>query len=318
MNNEIWLWVGFNLFVLAMLALDLGVFHRQAHEVKIKEALGWSALWIGLSLVFNLIVWRWRGSEVAMEFLSAYLLEKALSVDNIFVFIIIFSYFKVPAILQHKVLFWGIISALVMRAACIAAGITLLKQFHWLIYVFGAFLILTGIKMALSKGKEIDPGKNPILSLLRRLLPVTDGYEGDEIFRTSRCAIMGDAIICHPDFHRADRSGVRCRFDSRRAFDYTRPVHRLHLERFCDFRFARAVFCAGRCDWLVPLFALRAFRRAGFRGYQDVDNRSLQNAHHSFHFRLLWAFCCFLSRYRFCAHQPRTPIAEKKEPEISE
>jgi len=176
------LWIGFNLFVLAMLALDLGVFHRKAHEVKIKEALAWSAVWIALALTFNVIVWQWRGPEVGMQFLTGYLIEKALSVDNIFVFIMIFAYFKVPALLQHKVLFWGIIGALLMRAACIAAGISLLKQFHWLIYVFGAFLIITGIKMALSKDKEIDPGKNPLLKVVRRLIPVTEEYHGDKFF----------------------------------------------------------------------------------------------------------------------------------------
>ncbi|MDF2441009.1 MAG: tellurite resistance protein TerC [Abditibacteriota bacterium] len=176
------LWIGFNLFVLAMLALDLGVFHRKAHEVTIKEALVWSAVWIALALGFNAIIWQWRGPEVAMQFLTGYLIEKALSVDNIFVFIMIFAYFKVPALLQHKVLFWGIIGALLMRAACIAAGITLLKQFHWLIYVFGVFLIITGIKMALSKGKEIDPGKNPVLNGIRRLMPVTEEYHGDKFF----------------------------------------------------------------------------------------------------------------------------------------
>ena len=176
------LWIGFNLFVLAMLALDLGVFHRKAHEVKIKEALAWSGVWIALAMVFNVIIWQWRGPEVGMQFLTGYLIEKALSVDNIFVFIMIFAYFKVPALLQHKVLFWGIIGALVMRAACIAAGITLLKQFHWLIYVFGAFLIITGIKMAVSKGKEIDPGKNPLLKGIRRLMPVTEEYHDDKFF----------------------------------------------------------------------------------------------------------------------------------------
>ena len=176
------LWIGFNLFVLAMLALDLGVFHRKAHEVKIKEALAWSAVWIALALVFNAIIWQWRGPEIGMQFLTGYLIEKALSVDNIFVFIMIFAYFKVPPLLQHKVLFWGIIGALLMRAGCIAAGITLLKQFHWLIYVFGAFLIITGIKMAISKGKEIDPGKNPVLKGIRRMMPVTEEYHGDKFF----------------------------------------------------------------------------------------------------------------------------------------
>jgi len=178
----IWIWVAFNLFVLAMLALDLGVFHRKSHAVGMKEALSWSAAWISLALLFNVGLYFWRGPQPAMEFLTGYLIEKALSVDNIFVFIMIFAYFKVPSLYQHKVLFWGILGALVMRAMCIAAGITLLKQFHWLIYVFGGFLILTGIKMLLTKDKEIDPAKNPMLGLFRRMMPVTENYEGDKFF----------------------------------------------------------------------------------------------------------------------------------------
>jgi tellurite resistance protein TerC len=178
--NEYVMWIGFNIFVLAMLALDLGVFHRQAHEVKIKEALLWSAVWIGLAMAFNVGVYFWRGPDTALEFLTGYLLEKALSVDNIFVFIMIFAYFRVPALYQHKVLFWGILGALVMRAIFIAAGVTLLQHFHWVIYIFGAFLILTGIKLAMQKDKEVHPEKNPVLRLFRRLMPVMKHYKGDK------------------------------------------------------------------------------------------------------------------------------------------
>lgn len=178
----IWAWGVFNFFVLAMLALDLGVFHRKSHAVGMKEALAWSAVWISLALLFNALIYFWRGPEPAIQFLTGYLIEKALSVDNIFVFIMIFAYFKVPSLYQHKVLFWGILGALLMRAVCIAAGVTLLKQFHWLIYVFGGFLVVTGIKMALAKGKEINPEKNPLLWLFRRMMPVTKDYEGDKFF----------------------------------------------------------------------------------------------------------------------------------------
>jgi tellurite resistance protein TerC len=187
-----WAWIVFNLFVLAMLALDLGVFHRNSHEVKMKEALSWSAVWIGMALLFNLLLYfNWKSispgsnytnSEAALMFLTGYLIEKALSVDNIFVFLMIFAYFKVPAIYQHKVLFWGIIGALVMRAICIAAGVALLKQFHWLVYVFGAFLIITGIKMVMQKDKKLDPEKNPVLKLFRRMMPVTPNFVGDKFF----------------------------------------------------------------------------------------------------------------------------------------
>lgn len=188
----LWAWVVFNLFVLAMLALDLGVFHRQAHEVKMKEALGWSAVWITMAMLFNVLIYfQWENlvpnstysnTEASLAFLTGYLIEKALSVDNVFVFLMIFAYFKVPAMYQHKVLFWGIIGALIMRAICIAAGVTLLKQFHWLIYVFGAFLIITGIKMAITKDKKIDPEKNPVLKAFRRMMPVTPNFVGDKFF----------------------------------------------------------------------------------------------------------------------------------------
>jgi len=180
MSNQILWWVGFNLFVLMMLAIDLSVFHRKAHEVKFKEALIWSIVWIALALLFNLGIYFWRGPQTALEFLTGYLIEKSLSVDNLFIFLLIFSYFRVPALYQHKVLFWGILGALVMRAIFIAAGVTLIQKFHWLIYIFGGFLILTGIKMALEKEKKIHPERNPVLRLFRRFVPVTSDYEGDK------------------------------------------------------------------------------------------------------------------------------------------
>ena len=182
MSSPVWMWVAFNVFVLAMLAVDLGVVHRRAHEVTLKEALVWSGIWIALALLFALGVYVWDGSQPALEFLTGYLIEKSLSVDNIFVFVLIFSYFKVPARYQHKVLFWGILGALVMRAMFIVAGIALLQQLHWIIYVFGALLILTGIKMATEKDKEIHPDKNPVLKLFRRLVPVTEDYHADHFF----------------------------------------------------------------------------------------------------------------------------------------
>lgn len=182
MANHVLVWVAFNLFVLAMLALDLGVFQRKAHEVHIREALAWSGVWITLALFFNVGIYVWHGSDTALEFLTGYVIEKSLSIDNIFVFLLIFTYFRVPNIHQHKVLFWGILGALLMRAAFIATGITLIEKFHWIIYVFGAFLIITGIKMALQKDKEIHPEKNPVLRLFRRLMPVTEDYADGKFF----------------------------------------------------------------------------------------------------------------------------------------
>ena len=179
---QVLLWGIFNIFVVAMLALDLGVFHRTAHVIRIREALAWCVLWMTLALLFNVGIYFWHGSEPALEFLTGYLLEYSLSVDNIFVFLMIFSYFRVPYLHQHKVLFWGILGALIMRALFILTGITLIQKFHWVIYIMGGFLVLTGIKMALQKGEEINPEHNPVLRLFRRLMPVTEDYEGDRFF----------------------------------------------------------------------------------------------------------------------------------------
>jgi len=182
MGTPLWVWIGFTLFVLSMLALDLGVFHRKSHEVTIKEALVWSGVWVVLALLFNLGVYYWRGYGPALEFLTGYLIEKSLSVDNIFVFMLIFTYFRVPPRYQHRALFWGVLGALVTRAILIALGISLIQRFHWVIYVFGAFLILTGVKMVLNKDKEIDPERNPALRIFRRFVPVTDDYRGGKFF----------------------------------------------------------------------------------------------------------------------------------------
>ena len=191
-EGTIWLWIGFNLFVLSLLALDLGVFHRHAHKVSIKEATIWSVVWITMAMVFNLglyLFWdrvspnnSYSNSEAALAFFTGYLIEKSLSVDNIFVFVLIFTFFAVPAIYQHRVLFWGILGALIMRGALIAVGAVLLKEFHWIIYIFGAFLILTGIRMAIHRNEEMHPEQNPVVKLLRRIIPVAENYEGDHFF----------------------------------------------------------------------------------------------------------------------------------------
>jgi tellurite resistance protein TerC len=192
MEGTIWPWIGFNLFVLMMLALDLGIFHRKSHAVSTKEAALWSVVWIGLAMLFNAGIYffwdviapqsTYTNSEASLAFFTGYLIEKSLSVDNIFVFVLIFTFFTVPAAYQHRVLFWGILGALLMRGVLIAVGATLLKEFHWIIYVFGAFLIFTGIRMALHKNEEVHPDKNPLVRLLRRIMPVTENYEGDKFF----------------------------------------------------------------------------------------------------------------------------------------
>ena len=177
-SAPLWLWVAFNAFVLGMLALDLGVFHRRAHVVSFREAAAWSTVWVVLALAFNLWIWHAFGAQKATEFLTGYLVEKSLSVDNIFIFALIFGYFAVPEEYQHRVLFWGILGALAMRAAFIALGAVLLTSFHWVIYVFGAFLVLTGIKMALAPDRGLEPDRNPVVKLVRRLIPVADRYHG--------------------------------------------------------------------------------------------------------------------------------------------
>lgn len=176
------LWIGFTVFVLALLALDLGVFHRQAHAVRAREALSWSIVWISLALLFNAGVYTWFGPERGLEFLTGFLIEKALAVDNIFVFVVLFSYFAVPASLQHKVLFWGILGALVMRAIFIFLGAALLQHFHWVMYVFGAFLVLTGIKLFKQNEMDVHPERNPLFRLFIRFVPAVPAYQGDRFF----------------------------------------------------------------------------------------------------------------------------------------
>jgi tellurite resistance protein TerC len=165
-----------------MLVLDLGVFHRRAHTVKFREALAWSVAWIALAGIFAIVIFFWHGRTPALEFVTGYVIELSLSVDNLFVFLLIFRFFQVPAIHQHKVLFWGILGALVMRAIFIAAGVGLIQRFHWIIYVFGAFLVYSGIKLFFQEEAEIHPEENPMLRLFRRWVPVTDDYVGNKFF----------------------------------------------------------------------------------------------------------------------------------------
>lgn len=188
--NQVYLWIGFNLFVLLMLALDLGIFHRRDHVVSVRESLTWTFVWIALAIAFNVGLYYWktglygpeRGTEIALQFLTGYLIEKSLSVDNVFVFLLLFAYFQVPTQYQHRVLFWGIIGALIFRGIFIGLGAVLIAKFHWVIYIFGAFLIFTGIKMAWAKDKEIHPESNPVLRLFRKMMPVTNQYHGKKFF----------------------------------------------------------------------------------------------------------------------------------------
>ena len=176
--QTLWPWLGFLTFVFLMLALDLGVFHRKAHVVSFKEAAVWSVVWIALGLAFGAGLAWFKGSTAGFEYLTGYVIEKSLSVDNIFVFVMIFSYFAVPAQYQHRVLFWGILGALLMRGVLIAVGAVLIERFHWVIYLFGAFLIVTGIKMFLFRNQQADLEKNPVIRLFKRFVPMTGDYHG--------------------------------------------------------------------------------------------------------------------------------------------
>jgi len=182
MGISIYFWIGFHLFIFFMLALDLGVFHKKTHKVPVKEALIWSAVWISLALIFNLFVLFEFGKTKALEFLTGYVIEYSLSVDNIFVFILIFSYFAVKSEYQHKILFWGILGALIMRGIFIFAGVALINRFHWIVIIFGGFLVYSGIAMLFQKDTAVDPEKNPIVKFFRKFLPVTDTIHGNRLF----------------------------------------------------------------------------------------------------------------------------------------
>src|SRR6516165_10631655 len=178
MHTNPWFWAAFNFGVLCMLAIDLFGFQRKAHAPSTKEAAIWTAVWVALSLGFNALIWSWQGNAKALEFLTGYLVEYSLSVDNIFVFVLVFSYFAVPAAYQHRVLFWGIFSALILRGVMIGIGVAFVERFHWALYLFGVFLLFTGIKMFFSEKKAVDITRNPLIRLVRRLLPVSESYHG--------------------------------------------------------------------------------------------------------------------------------------------
>jgi tellurite resistance protein TerC len=188
MGISIYFWIGFHLFIFLMLALDLGVFHKKIHKVPVKEAIIWTIVWISLALIFSLCIPRFIypeagiGKTKALEFLTGYVIEYSLSVDNIFVFILIFSFFNVDNRYQHKVLFWGILGALIMRATFIFAGVALINRFHWIVIIFGGFLVFTGIRMLFTREAPPEPDKNPIVRFFRKFLPVTETYHGESLF----------------------------------------------------------------------------------------------------------------------------------------
>ena len=195
MTDALWLWIGFNAFVLLMLALDLGVFHRKAHVVTFRESLCWTIVWVVMAMLFNLGIGHYMGDAKALEFFTGYVIEKSLSIDNVFVFALLFGYFAVPPLYQHKVLFWGIIGALILRATMIALGAKLITEFAWVIYVFGVFLIATGIKMIVKRETEIHPERNPLVRLFKRFMPVTPDYRGGKFFIRENGILMATPLF---------------------------------------------------------------------------------------------------------------------------
>ena len=198
--TQMGLWIGFGAIILAMLAIDLGLLNRKAHAVGLKEAATWSAVVVSVAALFNVWLFMERGHEAGLQFLSGYIVELALSVDNVFVFILIFSYFRVPPAYHHRVLFWGIFGALVMRGAMITAGALLIERFHWITYVFGAFLVLTGIRMAMHDDVDIEPESNPVLRLIRRFVPISASYEGQKFFTSRKDALGRVRLVATPLF----------------------------------------------------------------------------------------------------------------------
>jgi tellurite resistance protein TerC len=189
--NETTAWVLFNAFVVAMLALDLGVIHRRAERLTLRQALAWSAVWISIAAVFAVLLYVWQGRTAALEFSTGYVIELSLSADNLFIFLLIFQFFRLPENNQYRVLFWGILGAILMRAAFIFAGVGLIRRFHWIIYGFGALLVYSGIRLLFQRGAQIDPEKNPVLRIFRKLVPVTPDYVGSKFFvreGMQRCA----------------------------------------------------------------------------------------------------------------------------------
>ncbi len=195
MAFPVWAWVAFGAFVLLMLVLDLFVLHRDAKEISFREAAVLSAFWVALGLLFGILVWIWAGPTTAGEYYAGYIIEKALSVDNVFVFALIFAYFAVPVEYQYRVLFWGVVGALVLRVVFILIGAELLETYDWMVYLFGAFLIYTGIRMARHSNQEVHPERNPVLRLLRRVLPMTDGYRGQKLLVRERGKLMATPLL---------------------------------------------------------------------------------------------------------------------------
>ena len=195
LSGSTWLWLGFSIFIVVMLSLDLGLFNRKAHQITYREAWIWTAVWISLAMIFAAVVFHYQGWDLGLRFLTGYLIELSLSVDNLFVFLLIFSYFKVPAKFQHRVLFWGVMGALIMRLTMIFVGAALIQRFNWIIYIFGAFLVYTGIKMFRHDEIEVQPDKNFAVRLVTRFLPISRHYDEEKFFTTIHGKRVGTLLL---------------------------------------------------------------------------------------------------------------------------
>ncbi len=194
-GNSAGLWIGFSVFILFMLSLDLGLFNRKAHAIRYREAVIWSAVWIAFAMLFAGVVFWYQGTDLGLKFLTGYVIELSLSVDNLFVFLLIFSFFKVPAKVQHRVLFWGVMGALVMRLTMIFVGASLINRFHWILYIFGAFLVYTGIKMFRQEDSDLQPEENPIVRAITRYIPISRSYEGEKFFTRVQGNLTGTLLL---------------------------------------------------------------------------------------------------------------------------
>jgi len=195
LSNKIFIWGGFNILVLVMLAIDLGIFHRKDHKISLKEGIVWSIIWVIVALIFNIGYYFWQGPEKALQFFTGYLIERSLSIDNIFVFLMLFTFFAVPQKYQYKVLFWGIIGALVMRGLFIGVGAILIAKFHWIIYIFGAFLVYTGFKMGVAGDEKIEPEKNPLIKFVRKFMRITPDYRNGHFFVRENGKLYGTPLF---------------------------------------------------------------------------------------------------------------------------
>jgi hypothetical protein len=268
--DRLFLWIVFNIFVLGMLTVDLGVFHRKAHAVTTREATTWCLVWVTLAIVFNTGIYLWLGPEKALEFFTGYLIEYSLSVDNLFVFILIFSYFAVPASYQHRVLFWGILGALLMRGAFIGTGALLLHHFHWIIYIFGAFLVFTGIKMLMEEETTVRPADNPVIKVAKAVDAALFRVQGSKFFCEAETKMGGHPSICSPFGRRKHRPHLCRGFSARHFCREQRSVHCLYVECICHLGSSIPLLSVGGSHRSICLPAVRVRRCAWVCRYQDA------------------------------------------------